>query len=350
MSDNERLRDKVTQHLRPSRTRLRSTSPASTPAPAPALAEAEAEAEATQPINPGAASQGTVGGPAAQVIPGSSVIDPDANVLGTQDGATSSPVAAAGTAAPQAPPSSEAIWNDAIANLERLKVKGNKDAEHALTFVQRLPKPAQNDPKSDIKNVSEYLESAEKAQDDSRSRNYFATAISILNKPVGIGHAALPWAAVQTVITTVTASIELGSKTTESVAIIASLFARCDFYATLYLDSSQDTVVADSSHLDRLREAIAGVYTKSLMLLGYLDRLSSRNSARNHLTSPYTLVNVDTHIQGLEGCEHRLNQTGNECQQALTVQDSDKRREEADEVLHEMMELHTALKALNQPM
>jgi hypothetical protein len=349
MPDNERLRDKFKRHLLPSRTQSRSTPIASTPAPAPA--EAGAGAEATQPINPVTASQGTAGGgPAAQVAPSSTVIDQDGHDLAAQDDATSAPVASTGTAAPQAPPPSDAIWNDAITTLERLKAKGYQDAEHALAFVQKLPKPAQNDPRSDIMNVSEYLESAEKGRDDSRSRNYFATAISILNKPVGIGHAALPWAAVQAVITTVTASIELENKTTESIAIIASLFARCDFYTTLYLGTPRDTAVADSNHLDRLREAIAGVYTKSLMLLGYLDRLSSRNSARNHLFSPYTLVNVDTHIQGLEGCEHRLNQTGSECQQALAVQDVDKRREEAYEVLHEMTELHTALKTLNQPM
>lgn len=306
MPDNERLRDKFKRHLLPSRTRLRSTSSASTTAPAPAETEAEAEAEATQAADPGAASQGTVGGPAGRAAPSSHITDQDAAGLATQHDATSSPVAATGSA--QDPPSSDAICSDAIAHLERLKAKGNKDAEHALAFVQKLPKPTQSDLTSDIKDVSEYLASAEKDQHDSRSRNYFATAISILNKFVGIGdvavsydpvHAALPWAAVRVVITTITASIELRKKTTEFIAIIASLFARCSFYATLYFATAQPTVVPDSGPLARLREAIAVVYTKSLMLLGYLDRTSSKTTTRSQLTSPYTLVNVDLHVQSL---------------------------------------------------
>lgn len=108
------------------------------------------------------------------------------------------------------PQDSADIWRDAIASLEHLRTKGDKDAQHALTFVQELQKVDQSGCGSDIKNVSDYLHCAVMNQNDSESRRYFDTAISILNKfmilgDVGVNfdpvHAALPWAAVRFTIT-----------------------------------------------------------------------------------------------------------------------------------------------------
>lgn len=101
--------------------------------------------------------------------------------------------------------------------------------------------------------------------------------------------------------------------------------------------------MGEASHLDWLRRAMIDIYTKSLMLLAYLDRIHDRSAARQHLTAPYTLFNVDKYMRSLQGCENVLNQTGNDCQNAFSACERGRRQEEAQKIIDEITRLHSDL-------
>ncbi|PMD67612.1 WD40 repeat-like protein, partial [Hyaloscypha bicolor E] len=165
--------------------------------------------------------------------------------------------------------------------------------------------------KDEISQEGEHLEST--------TREFVQKTVSVLNMTLSIGdvavsfdpvHAALPWAAIRTVLLLITAYGNLKAQMLSAISRISSLVFYCESYYTLYLAS--DTSLSNhESALNELEASITEVYSQSLLCLGFI--FQHGRSWNNAITAPFKLGDMDKYTQGLVESGNKLEHAASYC-------------------------------------
>ncbi|KAH8806013.1 hypothetical protein F5884DRAFT_860599 [Xylogone sp. PMI_703] len=216
------------------------------------------------------------------------------------------------------PSSTHELWEKALENLQQF----SEDKE-LLAIIKEFTSSlssdtnvTQGDPANYIK---KYLEEEIKRLPDNASRIVKKT-VSILNKFISVGdvavsfdpiHAALPWAAVRSVLVVLTASSELESRLIEGVACVTTLTLQCDRYQQLYLDPDTAQNLPQDS-LDALKSAIIQAYTNTLLLLGFTIRC--KESRSRPINAVFRLEDMDDYIKNACDSSDQLFKAADDCE------------------------------------
>ncbi|KAK7419209.1 hypothetical protein QQZ08_010978 [Neonectria magnoliae] len=147
------------------------------------------------------------------------------------------------------------LWIEALLSLEESERKGL-----VVDIQERINKAFKED------------------QHDSTVRSIIESSVSVLAKFASVGdvavsfdpvHAALPWAAVRSVVILLIANSELRGQLLVGIAEVASILAQCDTYQQLYMAPDLALRPPDAA-LGNLRTSMVQAYAKSQSFLGFI--------------------------------------------------------------------------------
>ncbi|CAH0026170.1 unnamed protein product [Clonostachys rhizophaga] len=157
----------------------------------------------------------------------------------------------------------------------------------------------------------------------------FQRAIPILNKFAIVGDvavscnpnpAALPWAAVRSILLNLTAGTEIRIKVVEGIAKITALFFQCTQYQGIYMtsDPSLAPQAPARNAINHLRTAIVEALAQSIRFLSYaLHRQRQKSRA---VTAAFSLSDVVSYLGDLDTAGKRLFEAGDNCEKHCNVQ------------------------------
>ncbi|KAJ4254492.1 hypothetical protein NW762_010091 [Fusarium torreyae] len=233
------------------------------------------------------------------------------------------------------------LWNTALAKLEASEEK-QEIVEIINTFANKASgkiKDSDSEP-SDAKDLAvaikdEMEQEINSRRHDSSVTRFMGNVVSSLNKFVSFGdiavsfdpvHAALPWAAVRTVLVMITAGSDLKTRLLEGISRVTSLFLNCNLYLRLYLDPDlKSAEVPSLGVLENLKSAIVEIYSCSVEFLGYSVRQQKQTHRR--LTAPFQLDTIADYVVKLEKLAQQLLQAGDLCEKSCSFKDRAATRE-----------------------
>ncbi|KAI3323881.1 hypothetical protein HD806DRAFT_544007 [Xylariaceae sp. AK1471] len=210
------------------------------------------------------------------------------------------------------------LWNEALTHLdESEKHKGIK----ILIGELGCDSTNQLDVKSLAVAVQEKINVAfQTQQHDSRAHRVIENSVAVLGKflsavDVAVSfdpvHAALPWAAVRSVLVFVTSSSELQSQLLAGISMVASLLAQCDTYQRLYM--APDFILRPPEPpLSKLKTSIVQTYAKSQLFLSFA--IQQQQSKIGPLAAPFKLGSAESHTNELSKCGEQLSQAADDCE------------------------------------
>ncbi|KAJ5959510.1 uncharacterized protein N7479_006660 [Penicillium vulpinum] len=148
--------------------------------------------------------------------------------------------------------------------------------------------------------------------------------LSILNKFLSVGdvavsfdpvHAALPWAAVRSVIVILTAHHELKGFVLTGIADVASLLVRCDMYQQLYM-APDPALRPPEDILGKLSAIIVHTYAGVQSFLAFMVR---RQQSKAKIDAVFKLEIARSHIDKLSGSEKQLLQAADDCEKSCDL-------------------------------
>ncbi|KAI0547823.1 hypothetical protein F4679DRAFT_552833 [Xylaria curta] len=207
------------------------------------------------------------------------------------------------------------LWNEA---------SSHPDGPGKYCDIKNLmgePDRNSNDVKGLAGVIKEKLDETFKAQEhDSSARRVIENAVVVLSKftsavDVAVSfdpvHAALPWAAVRSVLIFVTSSIELQSQVLAGIAAVVSLLAQCDTYQQLYMAPDPDLRPPETA-LYELKTAIVETFAKSQSFLSFA--VQQQQSKIRQVAAPFKLSDAKSHIKELSKCEKQLARVAANCE------------------------------------
>ncbi|KAH6884956.1 hypothetical protein B0T10DRAFT_493027 [Thelonectria olida] len=176
-------------------------------------------------------------------------------------------------------------------------------------------------------------------------RGFVDKTVAILNKFVAVGdvavsfdpaHAALPWAAVRSVLVSLTAYSELTSQIIFGLAKVTLLVLQCDTYWRLYtiLDP---TLRLPKDVLRPLEESIVQAYVQSLLFLGFA--IQRQRSKSNGISAPFRLTDMEEYVKKLTEREDQLARAADDCEKHCNRLN----RGKVEELLNIAKESHRAI-------
>ncbi|KAI1733395.1 hypothetical protein F4680DRAFT_46657 [Xylaria scruposa] len=183
---------------------------------------------------------------------------------------------------------------------------------------------------SDVKNLAEVIkekldEKFNPQEHDSSARRVIENAVAVLSKftsavDVAVSfdpvHAALPWAAVRSVLVFVTSSIELQSQILAGIAAVVSLLAQCDTYQQLYM-APDPNLRPPKTALHELKTAIVETFAKSQSFLSFV--VQQQQSKIRQVAAPFKLSDAESHIKDLSKCEKQLARVAANCEKRCNL-------------------------------
>ncbi|KAJ5415114.1 hypothetical protein N7465_003809 [Penicillium sp. CMV-2018d] len=208
------------------------------------------------------------------------------------------------------------LWTKA---LESLKDEEKRDVEAFLDDLDR----DDTDRKGLVKDIQKQLDLASKSEHHDRTTS-IDKFLSVLNKFLSVGdvvvsfdpvHAALPWAAVRSVIVILTAERELKGFILTGMAEVASLLVRCDMYQQLYM-APDLALRPPEDALDKLSACIVQTYAGLQSFLAFMVR---RQRSKVKIDAAFKLENARSHMDKLSGSEKQLLQAADDCEKACDL-------------------------------
>ncbi|KAH8761659.1 hypothetical protein F5883DRAFT_631123 [Diaporthe sp. PMI_573] len=214
------------------------------------------------------------------------------------------------------------LWTEALKSLKEPERHKDIVAIVAENFAAEPDRDSANKP--DVKSLAEDIEKkiyneVKDRQHDSKTRRILENAVSVLNKfacavdvvasfdPV---HAALPWAAVRSVLVVLTAYNELKSQLLTGIAKVASLLVQCDTYQQLYM-APDPALRPPEAALEKLKTSIVQAYATSQLFLGFA--IQRHRSKTKMMDAPFKLGDVESCVQELSKSEGQLLQAADDC-------------------------------------
>ncbi|KAI1314158.1 hypothetical protein F5Y03DRAFT_389634 [Xylaria venustula] len=210
--------------------------------------------------------------------------------------------------------SSADMWREALGQLDKPgkqkieKLIGELDGE--TTNVKSL-----------AVTVQEKIDTAFKAQQhDSKSERIIGSSLELVGKFLSVVdvavsfdpvHAALPWAAVRSVLVLVTSNIELKSRLIAGIAIVASLLAQCDAYQQLYM-APDPTLRPSEPSLSMLKTAIVQTYAKAQFFLSFA--VEQQHGKLRLAAAIFKVGDAESHIDKLSKREKELSRASETCE------------------------------------
>ncbi|KAL7933645.1 hypothetical protein V8C35DRAFT_303492 [Trichoderma chlorosporum] len=164
---------------------------------------------------------------------------------------------------------------------------------------------------------------------DKHSRNstsaYVERTISILNQFIVVGdtavsfdpvHAALPWAAVRTVLVGITSNYQLNTQILGGLACVSSLLLQCSMYQGLYLTSNSISGGVKEA-LESLEDSIVASYANSMFFLGFLYSQRKRSMA---IMAPFLIDKVEKKVKSFDESSRQLTKCADDCERFCSSQ------------------------------
>ncbi|RFU31703.1 hypothetical protein B7463_g4630, partial [Scytalidium lignicola] len=220
------------------------------------------------------------------------------------------------------------LWDEALRALGKSTEDGGLKAiikEFARNDQGTTTKILASDIKVEMDNV------IKNQQSDSSTHRVLEKTISILNRFVSVVdvavsfdpvHAALPWAAIRTVLVTVTANGELKSQLIGGIANVTSLTLQCDTYCDIYLKSPSSTSQLSAKVVDKLKKAVVQAYTSSLLFLSFA--IHRQRSWSRAVDAAFKLEDVHSYIRRVQESEDRLYKAADDCEKHCNHQNMDR--------------------------
>ncbi|OQD98394.1 hypothetical protein PENSOL_c009G01438 [Penicillium solitum] len=208
------------------------------------------------------------------------------------------------------------LWTEA---LESLKEEERRDVEALLGDLDR----DDTDRKGLVDDIQKKLDVASKSEHHDRTTS-IDKFLSVLNKFLSVGdvvvsfdpvHAALPWAAVRSVIVILTADRELKGFILTGMTEVASLLVRCDMYQQLYM-APDPALRPPEDALGKLNASIVQTYAGLQSFLVFIVR---RQRSKVKIDAVFKLENARSHMDKLSGSEKQLLQAADDCGKAYFV-------------------------------
>ncbi|KAK5630889.1 hypothetical protein RRF57_006604 [Xylaria bambusicola] len=212
------------------------------------------------------------------------------------------------------------LWKEALAQLDEL---GRHNIE---SLIGELSSEAA-DTKSLALTIQEQLDVAFKVQQhDTKSGRIIENSLAVLGKFLSVVdvavsfdpvHAALPWAAVRSVLVPqlVTASRDLEGRLIAGIAIVTSLLAQCDTYQQLYM--APDLPLRPSqAPLSTIKAIIIHTYAKIQMFLSFAIEQQRR---KLRLAAAFNVDNAKSHVDELSRCEKELQRAADTCERHCSL-------------------------------
>ncbi|KAJ5912527.1 hypothetical protein N7504_001410 [Penicillium tannophilum] len=142
--------------------------------------------------------------------------------------------------------------------------------------------------------------------------------LSVLNSFASVGdvavsfdpaHAALPWAAVRSVLVILTANHELKGVILAGMTEVAWLLVRCDTYQQLYM-APDATLRPPEDTLSKLRASVVRAYAEIQSFLAFMVR---RSKSKIKVDAAFKLGTARSHIDKLSVNEKHLQQAADDC-------------------------------------
>ncbi|KAI0966492.1 hypothetical protein F4678DRAFT_449592 [Xylaria arbuscula] len=241
--------------------------------------------------------------------------------------------------------SSSDMWREALSQLDESgkhkieKLIGELDGE--TTNVKSL-----------AVTVQEKIDAAFKAQQhDSKSERIIGSSLELVGKFLSVVdvavsfdpvHAALPWAAVRSVLVLVTSNNELKSRLIAGIAIVASLLAQCDVYQQLYM-VPDPTLRPSEISLSMLKTAIVQTYTKAQLFLSFA--VEQQHGKLRLAAAAFKVGDAESHIDKLSQGEKELSRASDTCERHCNlsnrsaVQELLRLKEEFSKIFQDQMNL-----------
>ncbi|KAI0537878.1 hypothetical protein GGR58DRAFT_325662 [Xylaria digitata] len=209
------------------------------------------------------------------------------------------------------------LWNEALGQLDE------SEKRNIESLIGGIDDTSMNPPKvkSLAATVQEQIDMAFKTQEhDSRVDRVIDGALAVLGKFVSAVdvavsfdpvHAALPWAAVRSVLVLVTSNNELKSQLITGFAIVASLLAQCHTYQQLYM-APDTTLRPPEADLSNLKTFIVQTYAKTQLFLSFADQ--QQRSRIGPVATPFKLGDAESHVNELSKCEKQLSRAADNCE------------------------------------
>ncbi|KAJ5523945.1 hypothetical protein N7494_010595, partial [Penicillium frequentans] len=142
--------------------------------------------------------------------------------------------------------------------------------------------------------------------------------LSVLNSFASVGdvavsfdpaHAALPWAAVRSVLVILTANHELKGVMLAGMTEVAWLLVRCDTYQQLYM-APDATLRPPENTLSKLRASVVRAYAE---IQSFLAFMVGRSKSKIKVDAAFKLGTARSHIDKLSANEKHLQQAADDC-------------------------------------
>ncbi|KAJ5535881.1 hypothetical protein N7513_009067 [Penicillium frequentans] len=142
--------------------------------------------------------------------------------------------------------------------------------------------------------------------------------LSVLNSFASVGdvavsfdpaHAALPWAAVRSVLVILTANHELKGVMLAGMTEVAWLLVRCDTYQQLYM-APDATLRPPENTLSKLRASVVRAYAE---IQSFLAFMVGRSKSKIRVDAAFKLGTARSHIDKLSAKEKQLQQAADDC-------------------------------------
>ncbi|KAH8653732.1 ankyrin repeat-containing domain protein [Xylariales sp. PMI_506] len=215
------------------------------------------------------------------------------------------------------------LWSEAF-EVTKNTEDGQKITPLIQCFVEAsAPSPTQS-PGSVASlaiDVQKKIEEALRAEKhDGKIRPIVENAVSVLDKFVSVGdvissfdpvHAALPWAAVRSVVVVLVARKQLKSLLLSGIATATTILTQCETYQQLYM-APDSTLRPPESQLERLKESIVDAYSKIMLFLGFAKRTEQNKAIA--LTAALKMDNATMQVQSLSESEILLQKAADGCE------------------------------------
>ncbi|KAH7160654.1 hypothetical protein EDB81DRAFT_782712 [Dactylonectria macrodidyma] len=169
-----------------------------------------------------------------------------------------------------------------------------------------------------VVDVQEKIDNAFKGQQqDSTTRRIIEKSVSLLSDFASVGdvavsfdpvHAALPWAAVRSVLVLLIAHSELRDQLLTGMAQVASLLVQCDTYHQLYM-APDPTLRPPEATLDKMRTSIVQCYAKTQIFLAFAVQLQQ---SKMKIDAAFKLDAARGHVNALSESQGRLQRAGDD--------------------------------------
>ncbi|KAK7413945.1 hypothetical protein QQX98_007214, partial [Neonectria punicea] len=208
------------------------------------------------------------------------------------------------------------LWTEALSSLQESE---RQDVE---TFASD---PDSANRKGLVVDIQERIDKAFKEdQHDSTARRIIESSVSVLAKFASVGdvavsfdpvHAALPWAAVRSVVILLIANSELRGQLLAGIAEVASILAQCDTYQQLYM-APDLALRPPEAALGRLRTSIVQAYAKSQLFLGFTVQ---RQRSKIKIDAAFKLEDARGHVNTLAESQRHVHQAADDCEKHCSL-------------------------------